>query len=197
MKTRSTGGIRRLQDLIDRCIIDDETGCWRWRCAYRPSSRGSKTPVVHIPAGVLGNAERVQMSAQKASWLLSGRTLRDGALVWRQTCNSDECINPEHCRSGSRRQMVKAVAATGRNRGDPVRAVINARNRASMNVPADVVRQVEEMFRAGALQKEVRSVFGIAADTARSIRAGLHPHCSASQRVIRGASVFSLVGRRA
>lgn len=88
--------------------------------------------------------------------------------------------------------MHKAIAASGRLRGDPVRAAVNARNRASLLTPREIVLQAEAMFAAGCLQKDVRAALGLCGATAARIRRGVHPHSSARHGLLRGASVFTL-----
>lgn len=190
------GGVRTLQDLLLRCIVDDETGCWHWRQAVS-TWRGGSVPMVHVPAGIVqGIDEQATIPAARAAWLLSGRRLRPGHIVWRHVCGSGTCINPAHCRSGTRSVALKAVAATGRNRGRPERAAQNALARLRMAKPAEIVLQAEAMFAAGKLQKDVRAELGLSQRTAAAIRQGLHPNSSGRQHLVRGASVFSLGGAR-
>lgn len=185
-------GVRTLSDIRDRCRIDAETGCWNWSLATS-TPRGCLTPVVHLAAGALSQGQKSStMTTVRAAWLLSGKTLPDGHVVWRQVCAAGLCVNPAHCRSGTRPEMHAAVAATGRNRGLPERAACNAISRLRMVTPIDRVRQAEAMFAAGRLQKEVREVIGMSQKTAAAIRQGTHPHSAGRQLLVRGASVFSL-----
>ena len=193
--TPNRGGVRTLQDLMLRCTVDDETGCWLWAMAA-VNPRGAVTPMVHVAAGVAGQAVGATIPAARVAWLLSGRRLEPGHVVWRHVCGSGMCINPEHCRAGTRSTALKAVAATGRNRGKPERAAKNALARLRMVKPVDVVRQAEAMFAEGKLQKVVRAELGLSQKTAAAIRQGLHPHSSGRQHLVRGASVFSLGGAR-
>lgn len=184
------GGVRTLEDLRDRCRIDDITGCWIWSlCCAMP--RGCPTPLTHLRAGLVGNDRDANIPAARAAWLLAGNKLKPGQLVWRHACKAGLCINPEHCRAGTRREMHAAIADSGRNKGSPIRAVINAKNRLPMMIPAETVRRAEAMFAVGDLQKTVREALGMSQLTAASIRKGLHPHSAGRQRLLRGASVFS------
>lgn len=191
-RAKRTDGVRALEDLRQRCRVDDLTGCWHWALAVATQG-GCIVPMVHVSTGALGNDRKSNtMPAARAAWLLSGRRLPAGHVVWRQVCTADRCINPAHCLAGTRSEMHAAVAATGRNRGKPERAVVNAKSRLHMVKPAKVVRQAEQLFAAGRMQKEVRAQLGLSQKTASAIRRGLHPHSSGRQRVVRGASVFSL-----
>lgn len=193
--SRAPSGVRTLEDIKQRCVIDDETGCWLWRGAM--SSRGSRrngvpTLRVWMPDGLPGSERPTLATAARAAWLLSGREIQAGHVVWRRNCACSECVNPEHGAASARSTMHSAIAASGRLRGDPVRAAINARNRTSLLTPRDVVQQAEAMFAAGYLQRDVRAALGLAPRTAARIRRGLHPHSSAHQHLVRGASVFTL-----
>lgn len=190
--TPNRGGVRVLEDLRQRCWVDDVTGCWLWRQAVA-TSRGCTVPMVHLSAGVIPGVDRnATVPAPRAAWLLSGRKLEPGHVVWRHVCEAGLCINPAHCRAGTRPEALAAVAATGRNRGKPERAVRNTLSRMHMVKPAEVVHQAEAMFAAGRLQKDVRAELGLSQKTAAAIRQGLHPHSAARRNVLRGASVFTL-----
>lgn len=188
-------GIRTLDDIKGRCVIDDETGCWLWRGAFSRSTTHHVGPTtrVWLPVDLprVVGAGRVT-TAGKAAWVLAGNPLRDGDVVWRHVCHRVDCINPAHSKAGTRQAMHKEIAASDRLKGDPRRAAVNAINRASRLTPPDVVRQAEAMFGAKMLQKDVCAKLGIQQMTARLIRTGQHPHSTNRQRVVRGASVFNL-----
>jgi len=188
---------RTLQDLKDRCRIDAETGCWLWSMATMTSG-SSVVPVVHLhrqPGEE--RSKHTTTPAAREAWRLAGKPLKPGHVVWRHGCSGGLCINPDHCRAGTRSEMLAGVAATGRNRGKPERAALNTRARLRMVKPVDVVRQAEAMFAAGKLQKEVRAALGLSQKTASAIRQHCHPHSSGRQLLVRGASVFTLGGRAA
>lgn len=181
-------GVRTLEDLRGRCVVDAETGCWLWRGALSHGSRGQPTTRVWLPDGEGGGTVA---TGQRAAWLLAGKTLRPGHVVWRQLCTRSDCINPQHGAAGTRPQMHAAIVASGRLRGDPRRAAINARNRLSMLVPVETVRRAERMFAAGAMQKEVVAALGISQQSAKRIRIGVHPHSAGRLCVVPAASVFA------
>lgn len=183
---------RTLQFLKDRCRIDTETGCWLWSMGAFISG-SSVTPVVHLPRQV-GDSKYTTTPAAREAWKLAGKPLAPKHVVWRHVCSSGLCINPDHCRAGTRTQMLAAVAATGRNRGKPERAVVNTLSRMKMVKPVELVRQAEAMFAAGMLQKDVRAALSLSQKTAAAIRLGQHPHSAGRQNLVRGASVFALGG---
>lgn len=183
-------GVRTLEDLRSRCVIDAETGCWLWRGAMSRGERGQPTTRVWLPAAAPGGTATTA-TAPRAAWLLAGKQLQPGHVVWRQHCTRSDCINPHHGAAGTRPQMHAAIVASGRLRGDPRRAAINARNRASTLLPVETVRRAERMYAAGAMQKEVRAALCISARSAQMIRQGLHPHSVGRVNVVAGASVFA------
>lgn len=187
-------GVRTLADIRDRCVIDDETGCWLWRGAMSRSTTRRVVPTsrVWLPEGMDAGGQPTITTAGRAAWVLSGRALPKGHVVWRSVCHRCDCVNPAHGTAVTRQAMHKAIAASGRLRGDPVRAAVNARNRASLLTPREIVLQAEAMFAAGCLQKDVRAALGLCGATAARIRRGVHPHSSARHGLLRGASVFAI-----
>lgn len=188
-KQPTLGRVQSLQGILDRCRVDDETGCWLWaRAANAP--HGRITPMVMFHPNPQPGRKTNNMPAARAAWLLSGREVQPGHYVWRN-CLSDLCVNPAHCQAGTKAEMFGAISASGRNRGKPERRAVCERNRRHMLTPPEVVRRAEAMFSAGALQKEVRAALRMSGDTARSIRLQQHPHSTGRQHVVRGASVFT------
>jgi hypothetical protein len=98
-----SSAIRTIDDIRQRCEIADN--CWIWTGPVMPSVNGPVPTCWHDGA---------RIAVRRAAWLLSGRRLRSGWVVY-SVCPSGEslCVNPEHCRSGERgRAMQHAMAAT-------------------------------------------------------------------------------------
>ncbi len=185
-------GVRNLEDLRQRCVIEEETGCWVWKAAMSRSLKRkvAPSPRVWIPdPKTLGDG--VLMTAGRAAWLLSGRKLAAGQVVWRSVCNRSECINPAHGRAVTRAEMHSGIAAAGFNRGQPERSAINLRSCMRMATPVDKVREIEAAFKAGSNCKQVRARFGIAQETAAAVRDGRHVHSSQRRALVPMASVFA------
>ncbi len=186
-------GARDLETLRQRCVIDAETGCWVWKAAMsRSRSRKiAPSPRVWLPdANVKGAG--VLMTAGRAAWLLAGRAIAPGQVVWRSVCNRPDCINPAHGVAVTRAEMHRGLAKAGVNRGQPHRAAVNLRNAMRMATPPERVREIEAFFATGALCKDVRARFGVSAETAASIRDGRHVHSSNRRAVIPLASIFAM-----
>ena len=184
------GSISCLEDMRGHCRIDEESGCWIWKRSIAIKD-GTPTPTAYMRAGLVGNQKHVVMSAARASWLLSGHTLKKGEIVWRHVCGAGRCINPEHCRAGTAKQMGAAIAATGRNKGDPVRAAINARNRRSILKPVETIRAAEKMIAANCSQREIQLALGLSNSTIVMVRNYTHPNSTGRQQLANGASVFA------
>lgn len=188
-------GVRSLEDLRQRCVVEEDTGCWIWKGAMSRSltRKIAPSPRVWVPdPEILG--EGVLMTAGRAAWLMSGRRLETDQVVWRCICNRSECIVPEHGRAATRAEMHAGIAAAGLNRGNPDRAAINLRNSMRMATPAATVREVEAAFAAGSNCKQVRAIFGIAQETTAAIRDGRHVHSSRKPALVPMASVFAFAG---
>ena len=85
-----------IETLRARCDIAEVSGCWLWTgAAQRDYTR--MRPVVWLP--MLGGT----ISCRRAAWLLSGRAIRNGHLVW-STCGVDLCCNPDHLMAGTMAQ---------------------------------------------------------------------------------------------
>lgn len=194
-RPRRNDGVRTLEDIRGRCRIDEETGCWIWAGAMAKSLSRQARPTsrVWLPEGLQGDGQNPTVTtAAKAAWLLSGRKLQDGQVVYRYRCADGDCCNPEHGKAGTRPEMHRFHAASDRLKGDPKRAAVNAINRRAVLKPVEVVRQAEAMFAAGVAQKEVMAELGLQQATARSIRLGTHPNCTHASRVLPMASVFAM-----
>jgi hypothetical protein len=184
-----SGGIRNLDDIKARCLVDEITGCWEWGMSY--SDKG--TPRCHVVPGVLGE-KRCTTSAYRAAFLMTGKRARTHDVIFR-TCRNPKCCNPEHLLALTQKAMGAKISAMGYLRGDPKRAVINNRNMAASRTPVEVVRKAEAMFAEGMLIKDIAIELGIHKQTAALICRGKHVNSSGRQQVIAGASVFGWVGQ--
>lgn len=183
-------GIRNVDDIKARCVIDDIAGCWVWKGGCTRDSKGyTFNPAIHIPPGVLGEKRQVT-TGQKAMWLLLGRRLNPGYVVYRDCLNA-LCLCPSHLRSGTRSAMLKFVSDSGKNKGKPDRILVCERNRQHMLTPVEKVRAAERMFADGAMQKTVAEELKIDGTTARNIRLGNHPHSAGRLQGVRQASAFT------
>lgn len=188
-RRKRADGVRSIDDLRGRCHIDEITGCWLWRGGFSNANDYSPTPTCQAR---IGGAEKPRIiAAPRAAWLMSGRLLAAGQIVWRSRCSEAACINPAHCKAGTQREMMAEIKASGRLRGNPERAAMNMRSVLKMATPVEVVQRCEAMFKAGMLQKDVRAETGLRPETLRAIRLGTHINSTTKQRLVTQASVFS------
>lgn len=188
MKHGTVYGVQSLDDMRERCVVDQETGCWSWSM-YSVPARGGYLPIVWVPAGVIGTAG-AKATATRAAWLLSGRKIRPGNIVWR-CCGNKLCINPEHLRSTSKSAHGKWISEQGHTRGVHRKT---ASRRASMSRMAspELVSAIEADIAAGLRRVDIIAKRGTSNYVYYRVLNRLHPH----QRhgLIPGASVFSLAG---
>jgi hypothetical protein len=187
-RRKRSDSIKSLDDLKSRCTVD-EAGCWLWRYAMHQRPHGSPVPTCYAVPPLVEKPG--PMPAARAAWILAGKRLKRGEIVWRSKCSNHRCVNPQHCSAGKRAEMHQMLADSGRLKGNPHRAVVNARNRLGMVKPVEIVRRAEAMFAAGALQKDVRAALGLSAATAKVIREGRHPHSASKPHTAKHASVFA------
>lgn len=111
-------GIRTLADLLDRCRVDEETGCWLWAGAM---SKG----VPRIWSSLLGKT----VTGGRLAWQLAhGEEPPTGMTVYRDQLCAARCVNPEHLKEGTKAESGAALRASGKLRGDPRRAAQCLRN---------------------------------------------------------------------
>lgn len=180
-------GVRDLQGILDRCILNAETGCWHWTGAMSVRDGKYRTPHVQLGAGVIG-PQKVSTTATKAAWLLSGRKLQNGHGVWR-TCGHDDCCNPQHMLAGTRKDRGKWQRQSGHMRGDPVRAATAKRAAKKRVVPAEKVSMVLELVERGASANDICAAVGLHYGTVSKIRNG--KHVSQQAPTVGVASVFA------
>ena len=182
-------GVYSLADIKARCSIN-ESECWVWGSAM--STCGQKTgsvPSVGIPPLVLGQPRGHTMAASKAAWLMSGRSLRTGQILWRRVGCDEACINPQHRTAGTRAEWGAWVRANGSMRGDPERARSALAGQIANALPPKTVREIAARLAAGAKGVDLVVEFGVSPQVISKIRAGRHIH---QRGAVRGASVFSL-----
>lgn len=197
MTTRYNGGVRGLEELRLRCVIDACTGCWEWGRARAPGApRKAGPPALQIPPGVIGNEKRVCMNAARAAWIMAGRD--DGREIGRRViyraCDNPRCINPEHLRCGTRAQMMAHLYADGKRRGRPERAAVNRRNARKWATPPETARRIEALVGEGVPRNEVMRLTGVSLTTISRIVRHQHTH-SAIGAPLSLASVFAWRGK--
>lgn len=108
------GGVRNVERLRDRCVVDELTGCWLWK-GGRSHGR-PRVMLVHPETG-----KHVRMSGPKAAWVLSnGHDVPKGRIAM-LTCRSADCCSPEHSKAATRVELGRHLAKTGAAKHDTLR----------------------------------------------------------------------------
>lgn len=95
-------GVRTIDDLRDRCRVDEASGCWHWAGAVN----GDGQPSLWLPVA------RKRMTLGRAiGWLKTGAEPAAGA-VWFCTCSTKHCANPKHRRKGTKSDAMLAAGLT-------------------------------------------------------------------------------------
>lgn len=155
------GGIRCIEDIRQRCVMDDETGCWHLRTA-----RGRVFPKGDGRTQRIWVHGRGAVSATRAVWELAhGRPVRGDRRAVR-TCESYDCANPEHIKALNESQAMSLH--TGKRtpaRDEQLRRLQQSRR--ALN--AEQVRAIllsDESTRVAALR------FGVSQSTIWGVRNG-------------------------
>lgn len=103
------GGIRTVECLRQRSRIDPVSGCWHWGLSL---TRG--VPILHMVTP--DDGRRIKIRGRRAAlYLQRGKDLGKGQFAFARTCcESVDCVNPEHARSGNKKALVAWALAAGR-----------------------------------------------------------------------------------
>lgn len=102
VRPEKSHAIRTVDDLKSRCVVDDETGCWR-----------CKTKTVAFCIG----EERFNTTIRRAALILAGRkvpTTQARLAGPTANCHTDWCGNPDHSRVMSRKENAKRLGLAQR-----------------------------------------------------------------------------------
>lgn len=162
--SKNIRGIRSLQDLRDRCYVDDVTGCWHWRM----SKTVDGIPRVHLPTS---GGKRSNMLGRRAAMFLStGKLLPNNFRVWAAPmCHAEDCCNPEHCISGTAKQWGVWARESGILKTPAKRAAAVQQARKNRHLTDE---QAAEVFAAEGTGKEIAAKFGVSRQLVSDLRLG-------------------------
>lgn len=184
-KGRRLDGIVTIDDLRQRCYVDEDSGCWHLRGA-----NGERMPekARHI---VWSHAHMRRLTSTQAGWLLShpGREIPAGRLVHR-TCESHDCCAPAHLRCVTKAQFGKFQIATGRLKTPAKVAAGRAAPSPHRKLSAELKQWLVESQQSG---REAAHGLGITPSRASRLRR-LHKEQQESRPI---ASVFDFAMRAA
>ena len=143
MRGIRTDGIRSLDDLRERCVIDEITGCWHWRGAFqegRPRLRYW-----------LGDVMRsCQYGRRGAIELRDGAPMQKGLVAFsKSTCNSIDCVNPDHARTGTKKEWGAALKKRGEFSSPHLAASARIRARARRKLTPEQVTYIRTADKPG------------------------------------------------
>lgn len=168
-------GLRTLEGLRERCVIDDITHCWN----YGGGTTTEGLPSIWFPPLQIRTTPGVILC-----WLETGKRPAAG-VVWHRTCDSLLCCNPGHRKAGTRRTQMQNAAIT---RTPLERAKIAKGRRALSKLNDAAVADIRESADKLA---DCAARHGISVSHVSRIRRG-----ELWRPVEQGASVFSLGSAR-
>jgi hypothetical protein len=132
------GGIRTVECLRQRSRVDPVTGCWHWGLSL---TRG--VPILHCVTP--DDGRRIKLRGRRAAlYLQRGKDLAKGQIAFaRMCCESDDCVNPEHSRSGNKKAFMAWLVASGRFiKGKTSNANAAAWDKRGRTLTPDMVREI-------------------------------------------------------
>ncbi len=180
-------GIRTIEDIKDRCVLDEDTGCWLWVGA---TGKNTGRPAIWLPVGPTGG-QSYRLS-QVLTWIESGRLRRPDGRVWSPVvCGNPRCANPDHHRLRTKAQIQQARRTTN---SALHAAKLSAACRGSTRKLTHAQRiEIRDSLLPAS---EVATRYGISTSYAKKILSGRHCWDKAAPVVAVGASVFALGGVR-
>ena len=154
-------GIRTLEDLRGRCVIDEITGCWHLRTPRgKPQPKG-ETAYVWLHG-------RGMTTCLRAFWELShGAPVPGGRIAFR-TCGSYDCVC--HLRVGTRSEYGVFCAKSGRLKMTPQRL---AKAKAASSKRTKITdEQVQWILGSDVTERAAAKALGCSASLIGHIRAG-------------------------
>lgn len=155
------GGVRSIQDVRNRCNVDDDTGCWHWRLSLNCG-------VPHIHFNLAGTRHTMRGRRAVKAIEAGGQLASDLNCIGRDTCDSD-CVAPDHIRVVSRKIVGAQVRRMGKCKTIRKRAgglkTVDAKRKLT-------VCQVIEIRSSNTTQRALAIKFGVSQYTIWAARSG-------------------------
>ncbi len=155
-----------LEDIKDRCTLDEDTGCWHWKGAL---SNG-KWPRIRAPNHCKPGSPMQAQTGRRAVWhIKTGVAIPQDHRVY-GTCTDPQCLNPEHMRCGPPRDWGKHAAKTGVYKNNVKRQIASRRTGRSraLLTPA-LIFEIQNSTETG---REISRRTGLSAQTVSKARNG-------------------------
>jgi hypothetical protein len=185
-----TYGIKTLDDIKARCWIDPDTGCWIWKQSF--STNKGKRGRPQCSVADKDGGKRRTLSAASLAWVLAGKEVPKGQIVYRSVCKDTACVNPAHGGCRTQAAHIKALVRSGVMNSTSIARKQAARAMGlKCATPVEKVREVEGLLEQGLTKTEIARQVGLTKCTILKIARKRHPHSSNAMRVAPGASVFT------
>jgi hypothetical protein len=136
MKTKDSRALT-LQDIKDRCVVDDFTDCWNWKGAISHGKHSRIWAVDYTRGGKLA-----AQPGKRAVWhIINQRALPNGWRVY-SNCANTLCLNPDHISAGSTELWGRAVTRNGVHKNSVARKIA-AKRRQGAHTTLDQFSQAE------------------------------------------------------
>ena len=132
-------GIRTVEDMRTRCVIDEETGCWNWTLACCAG-----VPKLHYRDPVTG-APKTGKGRRVALILATGKQPPKNRIAYAKSCcTSVLCVNPDHARLGTKAAWGEWLSKSGLVKNLPSKSAAARRawDTRGRKLDADAVRDI-------------------------------------------------------
>lgn len=178
-------GLTTVEDVKQRCIVDDFTGCWHWKGGARSDPKGRRIPQLWV-FDTLRKEFRC-MSGPLAILELEGTRTPEMQRGWR-VCLCSDCLNPAHILGGTVKEWGNWLRNHGYWKGQPARIAAGRKN---ARARSDVTPEIIELAKAAPTGRAAAAALGITESHASKIRLGR----IWADGTAPGASVFTLGAR--
>lgn len=153
---RPKKGMSLKDRLLDRIVVNPETGCWEWQGATDELGRGA--------IGI--NRKRYRVHRVSAHIYL-GMPL-DSRLLVCHHCDNPECINPAHLFLGTNKDNSQDMVRKGRCRPGH----LAGEQIGTAKLTRQQVEEIRRAIAAGEVQAQIARDYGVARSTITWIKKG-------------------------
>jgi hypothetical protein len=174
------GGIRSVEDLRQRCRVDEDTGCWHWGMSVVQGA-----PRVHFK---LEDGKHRVTRGPAAAWMLSHQKQLPAKTMCWMRCRRNDCVNPRHVMHGDRKKYGEFARKHDLQKNNPRRIAAN-RKIVREKLARINIETAREIRLSEGPQAEIARRYGVPQSLVWAIKAG-----KLWREELPGASVFSLAG---
>lgn len=162
LKCPCHGGVRSVEDLLLRSVVEEETGCWLWSQS-KTKAGAAKVCVWNHEKGrtTMAVGRRVALELQR------GKPLPKGHMTWaKKHCPNAHCVNPDHARSGNRKAYGEWQSKSGLLSGRR-RSIASRRSRAVLDM-----QKAREIRYSDERREDLAARYGVSLATVQAIKSG-------------------------